>query len=107
METKEYFEKVMQDYNQHRNGRSLRKYCKDEAVDYEWLLGFKKNYPSLECQHPVSSDIGFIPLLVSDNQSSVKKWIVERLELKSPDGDTIEIKSSNLFVVADLLHKMS
>ena len=31
MESKEYFEKVMQDYNQHRNGRSLRKYCKDEA----------------------------------------------------------------------------
>ena len=29
MESKEHFEKVMQDYNQHRNGRSLRKYCKD------------------------------------------------------------------------------
>ena len=24
MESKDYFEKVMQDYNQHRNGRSLR-----------------------------------------------------------------------------------
>mgnify|MGYP007049998203 FL=1 len=39
MESKEYFEKVMQDYNQHRNGRSLRKYCKDEAIDYD-------------CKHP-------------------------------------------------------
>lgn len=36
MESKEYFEKVMQDYNQNRKGRSLRKYCKDEAVDYDW-----------------------------------------------------------------------
>ena len=36
METREYFEKVMQDYNQNRKGRSLRKYCK-EAVDYDWL----------------------------------------------------------------------
>ena len=34
METREYFEKVMQDYNQNRKGRGLRKYCKDEAVDY-------------------------------------------------------------------------
>ena len=34
METREYFEKVMQDYNQNRKGRSLRKYCKDEAMDY-------------------------------------------------------------------------
>ena len=28
METKEYFEKVMQDFNQNRRGRNLRKYCK-------------------------------------------------------------------------------
>ena len=30
METKEYFEKVMQDYNQNRKGRSLRKYWATE-----------------------------------------------------------------------------
>ena len=45
METKEYFEKVMQGFrsamplgsskNQHRNGRSLGKYCQDEGID--WL----------------------------------------------------------------------
>ena len=42
METREYFEKVMQDYNQNRNGRSLRKYCKDEAVDYTGLWSSRK-----------------------------------------------------------------
>ena len=40
MESKDYFEKVMQDYNQHRNGCSLRKYCKDEAIDYDWVMGW-------------------------------------------------------------------
>lgn len=44
MESKEFFEKVMQDYNQNRKGRSLRKYCKDEAVDHDWLIQYKKNY---------------------------------------------------------------
>ena len=44
MESKEFFEKVMQDYNQNRKGRSLRKYCKDEAVDYDWLIQYKKYY---------------------------------------------------------------
>ena len=39
METREYFEKVMQEYNQNGKGRSLRKYCKEEAVDYDWLFG--------------------------------------------------------------------
>ena len=35
METKEYFEKVMQDFNQNRKGRNLRKYCSDEGIDYK------------------------------------------------------------------------
>ena len=35
----------MQDYNQNRKGRSLRKYCKDEAIDYNWIIEYKKNYP--------------------------------------------------------------
>ena len=40
MESKEYFEKAIQDYNQNRKGRSLRKYCKDEVVDYDWLIQY-------------------------------------------------------------------
>ena len=45
MESKAYFEKVMQDFNQFRNGRSLRKYCTDEGIDYNWLIKYKKDYP--------------------------------------------------------------
>ncbi len=46
METKEYFEKVMQDFNQNRRGRNLRKYCSDEGIDYKWLSEYKKEYSS-------------------------------------------------------------
>ena len=65
METREYFEKVMQDYNQKGNGRSLRKYCKDEAVDYNWLMDFKKTYSAIRTQpqQPVQS---FIPLSLEE-----------------------------------------
>ena len=45
MDSKAYFEKVMQDFNQFRNGRSLRKYCTDEGIDYNWVIKFKKTYP--------------------------------------------------------------
>ena len=44
METKEYFEKVMQDFNQNRKGRNLRKYCNDEGIDYKWLYEYKRTY---------------------------------------------------------------
>ena len=43
METMEYFEKVMQDFNQNCRGRNLRKYCIDEGIDYKWLSGTKNS----------------------------------------------------------------
>ena len=65
MGSKKYFEKIMQDYNQNRNGRSLRKYCKDEAIDYDWLIEFKKNYPPKSMQQPVVQD-AFIPISIQE-----------------------------------------
>ena len=58
METREYFEKVMLDYNQNRKGRSLRKYCK-EAVDYDWLgaenIAFMFSlFESCKCKSPLA-----------------------------------------------------
>ena len=114
METREYFEKVMQDYNQNRKGRSLRKYCKDEAVDYDWLIEFKKSYRSNKLQPDENKKLGegeFIALTVEENfvpeQQTPAGWQVERLILKSPTGDEMEIKCTNLFAVAELLRKMS
>ena len=54
----------MQDYNQNRKGRSLRKYCKDEAVDYDWLIQYKKNYPLQEKQQEPSQD-AFIQVITT------------------------------------------
>ena len=43
-EGEKYFEKVMQDFNQNRKGRNLRKYCSDEGIDYKWLYEYKRTY---------------------------------------------------------------
>ena len=106
MESKEYFEKVMQDYNQHRNGRSLRKYCKDEAIDYDWVIKFKKTYPvrSTAKEEPTESSV---PLAVTEDPVPALEWAVEHLVLRSPKSDVLEIKSTSLIVVAELLHKIS
>lgn len=42
MEPKAYFEKILQDNNQHRKGRNLRKYSFEEGIDYRWLVGYIK-----------------------------------------------------------------
>lgn len=38
METKEYFEKVMREYDSNKKCRSLRKYRQDEGVDYNFMM---------------------------------------------------------------------
>lgn len=96
MESKEYFEKIMQDYNQNRNGRSLRKYCEDEAIDYDWLIEFKKNYPPKSMQQPVVQD-AFIPISIQEEEPAKPlSWEVDSLVLRSPEGERIEIKSTSL-----------
>jgi len=74
METKEYFEKVMQDFNQHRNGRSLRKYCQDEGIDYKWLQEYKRTYPkeTKPVRNPEPDSQSFIPLVIEEEKSQPK-----------------------------------
>ena len=113
LQKKSSIEAVHQQY-ENCKGRSLRKYCKDEAVDYDWLIEFKKSYRSNKLQPDENKKLGegeFIALTVEENfvpeQQTPAGWQVERLILKSPTGDEMEIKCTNLFAVAELLRKMS
>ena len=114
METKEYFEKVMQDFNQNRRGRNLRKYCSDEGIDYKWLSEYKKQYYSSKGKVEKEEEPSLIPLQVIDERFSEQpvvqpeaKWCVKQLVIASPTGDELEIKCSNLAVVVEVLRKMS
>ena len=106
MDSKAYFEKVMQDFNQFRNGGSLRKYCTDEGIDYNWVIKFKKAYPGKCDEEESPSPLGFVPVTVKE-ESQRKDWQVQQLILQSPTGEKVEIKSTSMSVVAMLLEKMS
>lgn len=111
METREYFESVMQGFNQNRNGRSLRKYCVDNGIDYKWLTDYKKSYSAIKSNEEQSTS-GFTQLDVIDEKSTLQEecpriWSVAHLTLTTPSGETIEIKSNNLSAVSELLRKMS
>ena len=113
METKEYFEKVMQDFNQNRRGRNLRKYCSDEGIDYKWLSEYKKQYSSTKGNVEKEEEPSLIPLQVIDERFSEQpvctargKVVRKALVIASPTGDELEIKCSNLAVVVELLRKM-
>ena len=99
METKEYFEKVMQDFrsamplgsskNQHRNGRSLRKYCQDEGIDYKWLQEYKNSYPreTKPSQKGGVDSQSFIPLVIEEEKEQPKPvWQVSCIAYSLPQG---------------------
>lgn len=46
METRENIEKVMQDFNQNRKGRNLRKYCSDEGDRLQVAVFFICSIPT-------------------------------------------------------------
>ena len=95
METKKYYEKVMQDFrstmslglpkNQHRNGHSLRKYCQDEGIGYKWPRKYKKTYPN----------------------ETMPVWQVSYIRMESSDVGVIDINNNNLAAVTNLLQSLS
>ena len=118
METKEYFEKVMQDFNQNRKGRNLRKYCNDEGIDYKWLSEYKRTYGATKTAtspQPAAPDYEFTALDVIEERLSPEQqhpskntgWTVKQIIICSPEGEELELRSDNLLVVSKLLSKMN
>ena len=57
-------------------------------------MEFKKNYPAVKKQEAENPQpVNFIPLTVTNDEKCQPAWEVERLLLKSPEGQTLEIRS--------------
>ena len=108
METKEYFEKVMQDFNQNRKGRNLRKYCNDEGIDYKWLSEYKRTYGATKTAtppQPAAPDYEFTALDVIEERLSPEQqhpskntgWTVKQIIICSPEGEELELRSVYIY----------
>ena len=117
-EGEKYFEKVMQDFNQNRKGRNLRKYCNDEGIDYKWLSEYKRTYGATKTAtppQPAAPDYEFTALDVIEERLSPEQqhpskntgWMVKQIIICSPEGEELELRSDNLLVVSKLLSKMN
>jgi hypothetical protein len=110
METKEYFEKVMQDYNQNGNGRSLNAYCKDEGIDYRWLISYRRTYKPTRVKataaQPELVQLQVLDDVLTSQEAKPMNWQVSNLVLQSPEGAQMEIRCNNLQAVSELLRKM-
>lgn len=108
METsKEYYEKIMSSFKANRKGRTLRRYCLDEGVDYQWMLKTQKEQAKCaEVENVPGTHEHFIPLEVSESSLSVSEWSIESLVLSGTLGK-IEVKCSTLSAAQHLLMKLA
>ena len=81
---------------------------------YTAELRYKKTYRPIKTQVNADKNLSegeFVALTVEENLSPEQPthvgWQVERLVLRSPAGDEMEIKCTNLYAVSELLRKMS
>lgn len=135
--SKDYYEAVMRDFKLYARGRSLEQYCRDEAVDYQWLTKAKAIYGEPEAtpkkkssSKPKSKQPDMIKLHFEEDEpqdSSVgtpnenlisrtpepsvdtenEQWSVASLKITTPSGDEIEIRSTKTSAVSQLLAKLA
>lgn len=124
----------MRDYKAYARGRSLEQYCRDEAVDYHWLSKVQKDYgvpedkPQIKKtrkskteptdlirlhfedggqETPSTPDITVEEKRSAMEDKEPEPWRVESLKVISPSGEGIEIITSNISAVSELLAKLT
>lgn len=133
--SKNYYESVMRDYKAYARGRSLEQYCRDEAVEYSWILKAQKQYGDIPEDKPRNKTVrksktgpaDLIRLHFEDDkpedenpaatagsetataaeEKKTEPWKVGSLKVITPSGGEIEIRTSNLSAVSELLAKLT
>ena len=117
METsREYYDRIMSDDKSRGARRSLRKYCMDEGVDYQWLLKAQKEYSGTGQKPGTASR--FIALSPEGEAAQVKpaapegghppaeaEWTIRRLLLSGPYGE-LEISGGSMPALLSLMEKL-
>lgn len=121
--SKKYYEDKIQEFNRHRRGRTLSQFCRDEGIDYEWMLKAKRKYSGRAQQTPPeesASETDILPSLIElhyedDSESHPKNqpgpsangWSVGAVILTDPNGNEITISCGSAAALGSLLTKLS
>lgn len=123
--SKKYYEDTILDFNRRRRGRSLCQFCKDEGIDYQWLLKAKRKYSNKPQDEEEKTPEGcsentddielikvhYIDDSVPDNTTATpdrnREWRVVSLLLVDPDGNSISIGEGSAMAIGKLLSKLA
>ena len=86
---------ALKNYQQNGRGRSMKKFCEEEAYDYEKFMQYsrrgQKEYSVLKDADARQTSDKFIPLVVDGPAESVLGILDVRVELSQSEGDLNEL----------------
>lgn len=120
--SKKYYEDKIRDFNNYRRGRTLNQFCKDEGIDYNWMVKAKRKYsgriPAAKPEETNEEEA--VPSLIElhyedDINGHVKEernpldveWRVGPVVLTDPEGIEITINGGSAAALGRLLTKLS
>lgn len=115
METsRKYYEDKLRDFKKYGQGRSLQQFCKEEGIDYKWMVMAKKEYAKRDNETTDNTDDecpSLIQLHYHDDGAIVTKpsagWTVGKVILTDPDGNEITISCGSAAALGSLLTKLA
>ena len=121
--SKKYYEDKIRDFNKYRRGRTLAQFCKDEGIDYDWMLKAKRKYSGRAQQgspEETTEEEGNLPSLIElhyedDSEIQPKQeprpsdggWRVGTVILTDPEGNEITINCGSAAALGSLLTKLA
>lgn len=121
--SKKYYEDKIRDFNRYRRGRTLAQFCKDEGIDYDWMLKAKRKYSGRAQQaspEETTEEESSLPSLIElhyddDGESHLNEechlsaggWRVGMVILTDPEGNEITISCGSAAALGSLLTKLA
>lgn len=121
--SKKYYEDKLRDFNKYRRGRTLSQFCKDEGIDYDWMLKAKRKYSGRTQQPKPEETIeedSILPSLIElhyeddsepqaeeGTQPMSRGWKVGTVMLTDPEGNEITINCVSAAALGSLLTKLA
>lgn len=121
--SKIYYEDKIRDFNKYRRGRTLAQFCRDEGIDYDWMLKTKRKYSGRTRQtqpEEPADETDSLPSLIElhfedDSEPQAKEeprpaengWRVGSVILTDPEGNEITISCGSAAALGSLLTKLS
>lgn len=130
--SRDYYEDKIADFNRYRRGRNLYQFCKDEGIDYNWMLRAQRQFGGKgpgkrNSGHEKATEPDMIQLHFEDDAQpqepeavtafvgepkrsmaeAQERWKVSDVLITDPDGNEITLRCASVGALGRILTRLA